>query len=100
MDLSKFNEDTLFLAAMRSEVDAHRVKNALLKDKLTFLASEEEKHRKIIEDVYKEEFPYKELRIPEKSHVPLPESIINDEMMPISDVFLSSIFHTCNLGTA
>ncbi len=47
MDLSKFDEHTLLLAALRSEIDskvvykqvADRVKNALLKDKLKFLAS-------------------------------------------------------------
>lgn len=52
MDLSKFDEDTLLLTAMRSQIDsievyqktADRVENALLKDKMNFLASEEEKH--------------------------------------------------------
>lgn len=95
MDLSKFDEHTLLLAALRSEIDskevyqhiADRVKNALLKDKLNFLASEEEKHRKIIEGVYRETFVDKELQIPEKSPVPLPEVSITGEMMAISEVF-------------
>ncbi|MBE9574621.1 MAG: ferritin family protein [Proteobacteria bacterium] len=95
MDLSKFDEHTLLLAALRSEIDskevyqqiAGRVKNALLKDKLNFLASEEEKHQRIIEGVYKEKFVNKELQIPEKSPVPLPEIAITGEMMPISEVF-------------
>lgn len=47
MDLGKFDEHTLLLAALRSEIDsnevyqqiADRVKNSLLKDKLKFLAS-------------------------------------------------------------
>lgn len=95
MDLSKFDEHTLLLAALRSEIDskevyqhiADRVKNALLKDKLNFLASEEEKHQKIIEGVYRETFSDKKLQIPEKSPVPLPEIAITGEMMAISEVF-------------
>ena len=95
MDLSKFSESTLLVAAIKSEIDskeiyqhtANRVNNALLKDKLTFLASEEVKHRIIIEGIYKDKFPNEELQIPEKSPVPMPELIITDEMMPISEVF-------------
>ena len=95
MDLSKFNEETLLLAALRSEVDskavyqqvADRVKNALLKDKLNFISAEEGKHRSFIEGVYKERFPDKEIGIPENSPVPLPEIRITDEMMPLSEVF-------------
>ena len=95
MDLSKFNESTLLVAALKSEIDsskiyqqtANRVNNALLKDKLIFLASEEMKHRNIIEGIYKERFPNEELKIPDESPVPLPELIITDEMMPISEVF-------------
>ena len=95
MDLSKFNEETLLLAALRSEVDskavyqqvADRVKNALLKDKLNFISAEEGKHRSFIEGVYRERFPDKEIGIPENSPVPLPEIRITDEMMPLSEVF-------------
>ena len=99
MDLSTFDEHTLLLAALRSEMDskevyhqiADRVKNALLKDKLNFLASEEDKHRKIIEGVYRETFGDKELHIPEKSPVPLPEVTISGEMMALSEVFLMAM---------
>jgi len=95
MDLSEFDERTLLLAALRSEIDsklvyqqvADRVKNALLKDKLNFISAEEEKHRSVIEGVYKERFPNKEIAIPENSPVPLPEIRITDEMMPLSEVF-------------
>ena len=95
MDLSKFDEETLLLAALRSEIDskavyqqvADRVKNALLKDKLNFISGEEEKHRGIIYEVYREKFPDKELVIPVESPVPLPELKITDEMMPLSEVF-------------
>jgi rubrerythrin len=95
MDLSKFDEHTILLAALRSEIGskevyqqiADSVKNALLKDKLKFLASEEEKHRSIIEGVYREKFVDKELQVPEKTPVPLPEISIPGEMMPLSEVF-------------
>jgi rubrerythrin len=95
MDLSEFDEGTLLLAALRSEIDsklvyqqvAERVKNALLKDKLNFISAEEEKHRGVIEGVYKERFPNKEIAIPDNSPVPLPEIRITDEMMPLSEVF-------------
>jgi rubrerythrin len=99
MDLSKFDKETLFLAAIRSEMDskktyrdiAERVKNALLKEKLLFLASEEEKHQKIIGEIYNAEFPGKKLEVPEKSPVPLPELKITDEMMPITEIFSMSM---------
>jgi rubrerythrin len=95
MNLSEFDEGTLLLAALRSEIDsklvyqqlADRVKNALLKDKLNFISAEEEKHRSIIEGLYKERFPSKEIAIPENSPVPLPEIKITDEIMPLSEVF-------------
>jgi rubrerythrin len=95
MDLSQFSEETLLLAALRSEIDsnelyqqvANRVRNALLKDRLKFLAAEEEKHREIVEGVYREKFPKKELEVPDTTPVPLPEIAISDEMMPISEVF-------------
>jgi rubrerythrin len=95
MDLSEFDEGTLLLAALRSEIDsklvyqqvADRVKNALLKDKLNFISGEEEKHRSVIEGVYRERFPNKEIAIPENSPVPLPEIRITDEMVPLSEVF-------------
>ena len=95
MDLSEFDEGTVLLAALRSEIDsklvyqqvADRVKNALLKDKLNFISAEEEKHRSVIEGVYKERFPNNEIAIPENSPVPLPEIRITDEMMPLSEVF-------------
>jgi rubrerythrin len=95
MDLSEFDEGTLLLAALRSEIDsklvyqqvAVRVKNALLKDKLNFISAEEEKHRSVIEGVYRERFPNKEIAIPENSPVPLPKIKITDEMMPLSEMF-------------
>ena len=95
MDLSQFSKEILLLSAIRSEIDsrqtyldtAAKVKNALLKEKLSFLASEEENHKEIIEAIYREEFPGKRVTIPETSPVPLPEIKITDEMMPITEIF-------------
>lgn len=80
MEINNFGIEELLLAALKSEIDSKRVyltlvewvKNAFLKDKLKFLADEEEKHRKFVESVFRKEFGGKELVIPEKSPVPLP----------------------------
>jgi len=64
--------------AIKSEIDAatlyarlaERVRNALLVDKLTFLRSEEEKHRAILQDLYARRFPDVRLQLPSTSIVP------------------------------
>lgn len=81
MDLNKFELEDLILAAIKSEIESNEIytkiakktKNDLLKDKLLFLANEEEKHRAFIENIYKSKYPDKELEIPEKTPVPLPK---------------------------
>ena len=81
MDLSRFELEDLLLAAIKSEEDskqlyskmAKKTKNGLLEDKLEFLANEEEKHKLYCEDIYRNHFPNKELILPKKSPVPLPE---------------------------
>ena len=91
MDLGGYNLEDLLLAAIKSEVDsnnfykktAKKTKNGLLKDKLLFLAEEEEKHRMYIEDIFLNHFPEKKLIVPKDSPVPLPE-IKMDEEMPLS----------------
>jgi rubrerythrin len=80
MNLDSFSIEELLLAALKSEIESRevylslmeRVKNAFLKDKLKFLADEEEKHRKFVESVFRKEFGEKEITIPEESPVPLP----------------------------
>lgn len=99
MDLEKFSLEDLLLAAIKSEVEsnkiysdiAKKIKNGLLQDKLEFLAKEEEKHRLFIEEIFKKKFPGREISIPEKSPVPLPEVKITDEDIPISKVLRSSM---------
>ncbi len=81
MDIEKYNLKTLLLAAIRSEIDskklyedlAGRVKNMMFKDRLLFLANEEEKHRAYLEALYRQKFPDEELMVPESTPVPLPE---------------------------
>lgn len=87
--------DTLLLSAIKSEVESHgvysllagRVKNALLKERLNFLAGEEARHRHILQGIFKEKFPDQDLELPEKSPVPLPRVIISDELMPLNEIF-------------
>ena len=59
MDLTKYTLEELLITAIKSEVDsntiytklANQVKNGLLKDKLHYLAKEEEKHNIFIESL-------------------------------------------------
>ena len=81
MDLSGFELEDLLLAAIKSEVEskqlyskmAKKTKNGLLKDKLEFLANEEEKHKNFIEEICMNHFPEKEIVLPKTTPVPLPE---------------------------
>jgi len=80
MNIEEYDLKTLLLAAIKSEVEskevyetlANRVKNSLLKDRLLFLAGEEDKHRAFLESYYKREFENEDIVLPEKSPVPLP----------------------------
>jgi rubrerythrin len=99
MDLAGFSKEELFLSAIKSEVDSNEVysrlsdsvRNAFLKDRLTFLASEEDKHRALLEDAFKREFSRKGITLPEKTPVPLPEMRIPDESVPVSEVLESAM---------
>jgi len=99
MDLSQFSTDDLLLAALKSEQDskhiyeglAHAVKNAFLKDRLLFLAAEEEKHQAYFERIYADRFPRKSIVLPAENVVPLPEIKVNGSLVPISDILLSAM---------
>jgi rubrerythrin len=94
VDLKKYTLQDLLLAAMKSEIEsytvyttiANQVKNGLLKDKFKFLATEEEKHRSFVEQVYKAKFPKKKIVIPETTPVPLPHLVIPDEDAPLGTI--------------
>jgi len=95
MDLSIHSLEDLLLIAMKSEIEAkdfyskvaERVKNFLLKDRLNFLAEEEAKHRDFFQKLFHELFPGKEIKLLEKSPVPLPELKFEKETVPISEVY-------------
>lgn len=81
MNLGHFDLEDLLFAAIKSEQESNKLylkmikktKNGLLKDKLKFLAKEEEKHREFIEEIYINHFPEKKLIIPKETPVPIPE---------------------------
>ncbi len=99
MELTAYTLEDLLLAALKSEVEsktvysvlAERVRNAFLKDRLTFLAGEEEKHKRFVEGVYKKRFPGKGIVLPERTPVPLPALKVPDETIPLSEVFKSAM---------
>lgn len=99
MDLTEYNMEDLLLAAIKSEINANEVytmlaegvKNAFLKDKLSFLAEEEKKHEETIRRTFSETFPGKEIVLPEETPVPLPDIIIPNERGPLSQVLESAM---------
>jgi len=94
MELSKYSVEEILVSAIRAEVDARdvydvlsrRVRNAILKDRLRFLADEERKHQAYLESMYLDLVPGGDLHLPEVSPVPMPTVRIPDESVPISEV--------------
>ena len=99
MNLNNYGLEDLLLYAIKSEVEskdlyskmAKKIKNGLLQDKLAFLAKEEDKHRLFVEDIYKNHFPEKKIKLPKKTPLPLPEIKINDEDIPVSKILKSAM---------
>ena len=99
MDLGAYNNEELFFSAIRAEIGskevyqklADGVNNAFLKDKLKFLASEEDKHRSFLENAYLTEFPGRDIELPGSSPVPLPEISLPNESVPVSEVIESAM---------
>jgi len=93
MDLGHYDTEELLLTAMKSEVESKnlyqklckKTQNGLLQDKFDFLAKEEEKHRFFIEEIYKNHYPKKTINLPEKSAVPMPEVVFDDDT-PLSKI--------------
>lgn len=93
-NLELYSTEDLILTSLKSEIDSKStylkirdsVKNAVLRDKMSFLANEEEKHRSFFENLYKKSYPNKTIILPKTSPVPLPEIKIMDEMAPLSEV--------------
>ena len=88
MDIHNFSLEDLLLAALKSEIDskalyrkiAKKTKNGLLQGKLEFLAGEEEQHRLFVEDIYRNHFPEKIVKVPLKSPVPLPDIQFKEDL--------------------
>ncbi|MGQ9478021.1 MAG: ferritin family protein [Candidatus Bipolaricaulia bacterium] len=55
------------------------VRNRSLRTRLQFLKGEEEKHRRLLEELYQKSFPEVELKLPEKSLVPM-ELVMRQEI--------------------
>ena len=99
MDLSAYSLEDMMISALKSEVDSKAVysklaagiSNAFLKEKMQFLADEEEKHRSFLEDLFKKTFPGKEIRLPDKTPVPLPEIIIEEGDQHVSEILGSAM---------
>ncbi|KAA0003088.1 MAG: Rubrerythrin [Thermoplasmata archaeon] len=79
--------------AIKAEIDAADVYKKLaesvdiflLKDKFHFLENEEKGHRRLLEKIFENKFPGKEIILPDKSQVPLPEVKI-EEGTPLSSI--------------
>ncbi len=93
MDLKIYKLEDLILTALKAETDskdiyaklAGRVENFLLKDRFNFLSNEELKHYQFFEALYQRDFPDKQIVLPKKSPVPLPEINLT-ESIPTSDI--------------
>jgi len=99
MELDNYTLEELLQAAIKSELDANkvyaelagRVKNFVLKDRLNFLSDEELKHKKVLESIYKKNFPGVEITLPEESPVPLPKVNIEDENLELRELFFQAM---------
>jgi rubrerythrin len=99
MDLSTFALADLLLVAVKSEKDsqdvysrlARRVQNAFLRERLDFLAGEELKHRQALEAIFRQRFPGRDILVPERPLVPLPEVRFSDEQVPLSAVIAQAM---------
>ena len=80
--------------AIKSEIEAANlyrhmvglVVNLDLRERLSFLVQEEEKHRQILEAAYKRQFPEVELALPARSLVPTVQAAIQ-EGAPVPELF-------------
>ncbi len=99
MNIKDYSLEELLLTAMKAEIESknvysklsNRVENFMLKERLTFLANEEERHRNFFSSLYNENYPGKTIVLPAKSPVPLPQITIDSETMPISQVLESAM---------
>jgi rubrerythrin len=94
-----YSTDDMFLSAVKSEVDskavyqklANAAKNAFLKDRLNFLAMEEDKHRAKLEEMFRKRSPGKTMVLPDKTPVPMPVVTVPDENIPVSEIMANAM---------
>jgi len=95
MTITASSKPTEIMAvAVRAEMDAvaiynglrGRVKNEVLRQKLSFLADEEVRHKAILERLFADKFPGETLRLPESGAVPA-KSVPLDEAASVLDLF-------------
>ena len=63
----------------------------MLKDRFEFLAGEERKHEDFLRKMFRELFPGRDIVVPKKGVVPLPEIRIFDELLPLSEVLFAAM---------
>lgn len=88
MKAAMLNVDKALSIAIKTEVVAeeiyqslmNRVKNFILKDKLTFLASEEKKHQQILVELFYRLFPGESILETDKSLMPRMELALEENM--------------------
>lgn len=76
--------------AVKSEIDSAKlyelllgkIKNKDVKERIKLLKKEEEKHKKIFEDLHRRKFPDVEIAIPETSIVPKVEMALSKDLAP------------------
>ncbi|MCK4757229.1 MAG: ferritin family protein, partial [Thermoplasmata archaeon] len=99
MNLNKYSLEDVILSAVRSEMSSNatysamagKVENTFLKEKLLFLADEEEKHRAFLVGLYERTFPGKKMVVPEETPVPMPEIKVYGEDFKLSEVLESAM---------
>ena len=91
---AKLRPYEVLAVAIRSEIEAAnfytrllgQVRNIILQQKLKFLVLEEKKHRKILEKLYSQRFPGRELIIPDRAARSRPILTV-DEKSTVLDLF-------------
>ena len=94
IDVTQYSKEDLIMMGLKNETDSERiyrdlserVENVFLKQKLSFLADEEVKHKKYFESFFKTTFPGKEMKIPDIDLGPLPKLNVKDESIPVSEI--------------
>jgi len=83
---AKIKAYDVYPVAIRAELDAagiyrdlhERVKNEVLRQKLDFLAKEEDRHKAILERLFRDHFPERQLVVPAESKRPKSKVALDD----------------------